>query len=37
MRTLKNLDIQVKAILIFTIIVGSLFASMIFTQGFNSF
>jgi hypothetical protein len=37
MRTLKNLDIQVKAILIFTIIVGGLFASMILTNGFNSF
>jgi hypothetical protein len=37
MRNLKNLDIQIKAMLIFTIIVGGLFTAMILTQGFNSF
>ena len=37
MQTLKNLDIQVKAMLIFTIIAGGLFTAMILTHGFNSF
>jgi hypothetical protein len=37
MRTLKNLDIQIKAMLIFTIIVGGLFTAMILVNGFNSF
>ena len=37
MKTFKNLDIQIKAMLIFSIIVGGLFASMILTNGFNSF
>jgi hypothetical protein len=37
MRTFKNLDIQVKAILIFTIIAGGLFTAMALTHGFNSF
>jgi hypothetical protein len=37
MRTLKNLDIQIKAMLIFSIIVGGLFTAMILTNGFNSF
>jgi hypothetical protein len=37
MKTIKNLDIQIKAMLIFTIIVGGLFTAMILTNGFNSF
>ena len=37
MQTLKNLDIQIKAILIFSIIVGGLFTAMILANGFNSF
>jgi hypothetical protein len=37
MQTLKNLDIQIKAMLIFTIIAGGLFTAMILTNGFNSF
>lgn len=37
MKTIKNLDIQIKAMLIFSIIAGALFTAMILTQGFNSF
>lgn len=37
MRTLKNLDIQIKAMLIFSIIVGGLFTAMILVNGFSSF
>jgi len=37
MKTFKKLDLQVKAILIFTLITGSLFTVMALTQGFNSF
>ena len=37
MKTLKNLDIQIKAMLIFTIIAGALFTAMALTQRFNSF
>lgn len=37
MKTFKKLDLQVKAMLIFTLVVGSLFMVMALTQGFNSF
>jgi hypothetical protein len=37
MKTFKKLDLQVKAMLIFTLVVGSLFTVMALTQGFNSF
>jgi hypothetical protein len=37
MKTFKKLDLQVKAMLIFTLIIGSLFTVMALTQGFNSF
>ena len=37
MKNLKNLDIQIKAMLIFTVIVGSLFTAMALTHGFSSF
>jgi membrane protein involved in colicin uptake len=37
MKAFKNLDIQIKALIISTVFFASLFGVMILTQGFNSF
>ena len=37
MQTFKNLDLQVKALIVTATILTSLFSFMVLTQGFNSF